>query len=53
MFAEPARLAFAAFGERDISEASVLPRYRPGGFAVADHVDLRQGGSHFANPFNM
>jgi hypothetical protein len=40
MLSEPAGLTFAALGERDVGQAGVAPRFRPGGLAVADQVDL-------------
>ena len=50
VFAEEQRLAFTAFRERDISQASVLARFRPGSFTVTNDMNLRQRLAHCIVP---
>jgi hypothetical protein len=51
VFADPPGLALAAFGQRDISQAGTQARFRPSRFAMADHVKLRERGTHFPLSF--
>src|SRR5436309_3768822 len=47
-FLQPAGIALATFGERQVGQARVLARERPGGFPVSSQVNDRQ---HFVHRF--